>query len=310
MSNTAHYVQHIEAYLSQSLPEKERILFEQALTQDPALHQEFLFQKELQEGIQEYRRAELKGRLDQINPQTGWYPWAQTGLFKIGAALTGLAILGSSIYFWPQDTQYNNLPSLRHIDHIDQQSALLLKPVMAEPVAEELLVAEADKEVKTTEAAPKADKTEKKSTGTTTVAESKTTTEEGTVEVIKPNVAADFGDTGLNTELTEPGNSPAGVDNENINEINAVEVSVREDKKYDFHYQFFNNKLYLFGDFHKVPYEILELNHLEGKTHYLYYKGTYYQISDNVQVVAPLVPIEDEQLIKDLNIIRRNKSLD
>lgn len=309
MSNTAHYVELIEAYLSQSLPEKERILFEQALTQDPALHQEFLFQKELQEGIQEYRRSELKGRLDQINPQTGWYPWGQAGLLKIGAAITGLALIGSVFYFWPADTEYPAFPNLANIDLIDQEAIADLQPAPAEvEIIEETMTIPVTPQP---EGKPAADKT------ITTANEEPAPVKEDAAEekvpvteVIKPNIVADFDETDPNTELSEPGGSPASVESEKIGEINTVEVTTMEDKKYDFHYQFYNNKLFLFGEFHKVPYEILELNHLSGKTHYLYYKGTYYMISENVQEVAPLVPIEDEQLIKDLNIIRRNKSLD
>ncbi|MEM9981432.1 MAG: hypothetical protein AAF734_02975 [Bacteroidota bacterium] len=57
---------YIEAYLQERLTATEQAAFEQALAADPQLQQVVAFQKNILEGIQQSRKAELKARLNQI----------------------------------------------------------------------------------------------------------------------------------------------------------------------------------------------------------------------------------------------------
>ncbi len=49
------------------------------------------------------------------------------------------------------------------------------------------------------------------------------------------------------------------------------DIETRQPGLYDFHYQFLDNKLYLYRDFGQVPYEIIALNLEEGMHLFLKY---------------------------------------
>src|SRR5699024_6314417 len=90
-------------------------------------------------------------------------------------------------------------------------------------------------------------------------------------------------------------------------EVTAVEIESKEDERHTFHYKFYNNKLYLYGDFKNIPYEIIELNTISGKSLYLYYKDSFYYLESNQMEVSPLQQIKDEKLIEELDSLRVNK---
>jgi len=86
--------------------------------------------------------------------------------------------------------------------------------------------------------------------------------------------------------------------------IAELEIFNNTDSKYDFHYQHFGDKLYLFGNFDATPYEILEFNGADSKNIYLYYDGKYYGIGENVTEISRLKEISDQNIIAELNKIR------
>jgi len=74
-----------------------------------------------------------------------------------------------------------------------------------------------------------------------------------------------------------------------------------------FEYKFFSNKLYLYGDFGKIPYEILELNSSLGKRLFLFYQNEYYSLKMNQKERIPLEKVVEQKLVKELEIIKNNK---
>jgi hypothetical protein len=97
--------------------------------------------------------------------------------------------------------------------------------------------------------------------------------------------------------------------------INKTEVSAKskigietiKDKRHKFHYKFYNNRLYLLGDFSKSPYEIIELNSNSGKKYFLYYQDNFYKLETNRQKPTPLRKVENDSIIKELSIIQKYK---
>ncbi|MCS6820466.1 MAG: hypothetical protein NZ551_01200 [Microscillaceae bacterium] len=69
------YQDLIDAYLRNELPEAERIAFEQRLRNDSSLKAEFELQQEIVSGIQAYRKAQLKQRLEAIKIKTPHSFW-------------------------------------------------------------------------------------------------------------------------------------------------------------------------------------------------------------------------------------------
>ena len=84
---------------------------------------------------------------------------------------------------------------------------------------------------------------------------------------------------------------------------NAVEVATIQDRKNKFHYKFFENKLYLLGNFDEMPYEIIELNSKSGKSYFLFYDDSFYKLKSDQLKPAPLVKIENDSLVNELKII-------
>ena len=86
----------------------------------------------------------------------------------------------------------------------------------------------------------------------------------------------------------------------------SIAVETEVDKRYNFHYQFRDNKLFLYGSFEKNFYEIMEFFSNNKRTMFLYYKDNYYLLSDADQKVKPLSPINDAALLKKLRDYRGN----
>jgi hypothetical protein len=82
-----------------------------------------------------------------------------------------------------------------------------------------------------------------------------------------------------------------------------VEVD-NSNKKFNFHYQFKNGKLYLFGTFEKNLYEIMEFFSGNKRTVFLFYKDNYYLLSEENDTIKPLAPINDPTLLQKLKDYR------
>jgi hypothetical protein len=70
-----------------------------------------------------------------------------------------------------------------------------------------------------------------------------------------------------------------------------------------YHYRYFNNKLYLYGNFDQEPYEIVELNNKGDRQLFLSYKNNTYVIEQNVTETAQLKKLNDKMLTKELMLI-------
>jgi hypothetical protein len=77
-------------------------------------------------------------------------------------------------------------------------------------------------------------------------------------------------------------------------------------KKYTFHYQFREGKLFLYGSFEKNLYEILEFFTENKRTMFLFYKNNYYLLNEENEKIRPLSPINDPALLKKLREYRGN----
>jgi hypothetical protein len=83
-------------------------------------------------------------------------------------------------------------------------------------------------------------------------------------------------------------------------------VETVTDKKYNFHYQFKDDKLYLYGSFEKNLYEIMEFFSGNKRTMFLFYKDNYYLLNEEDQTVKALAPIKDQALLEKLRDYRKN----
>ena len=300
----------IGSYLEGSMSPGEMLDFENQLHTDPVLRSEFELQQDIVNSVKDFRKSQLKARLDQV-PVT-MSPTILVGV-KTAAALviSGIIGLGAYLYF-TQDTPEdltdnitieepvaaleNNLEdSAVQNNNIEADSeATAIKDKVELAIAEEPAVEEVTaNEVKVV--API--KTEE----VTAEPEVKETTPVvNSPQIIDPSL-----DETVTEETLEM--PSAAISQEEIADNPVVEVESAKKDPELFHYRYYSGKLYLYGDFKDIPYEILELNSDSGKKLYMYYHNKYYEILDNQIDLTPLQSLEDPDIIKRLDIIKENK---
>lgn len=300
MNRKLNHTEQIERYLEGNMSGEELQAFEKLLDKDPMLKSEFELQEDIINAIKESRKAELKARLDNIN--VGAY---NTGISGAKIVLTGAitAAIGLGIYFYGQDKAAESPSEVIQQPMIEDSNAFIQpeeksaavplsqpeqldNPALARnTTAKEAIIEErSEEEIIEEEVAPMV----------------------ATPEVTPPTPIEAFEDReGLSTEVKVPTNK---LEESLIStEVTAVEVGNEEENTNSFHYKFYNNKLYLYGDFKNIPYELIELNTVSGKSVYLYYKGNFYYLEPNQMEVSPLNQIKDQNLLGELEGLRNKE---
>jgi hypothetical protein len=328
MSNQLPHKEMIDAYLTGRLSPEDSDRLMQRLEQDPALKEEFLMQKDLVNSLQSFRKQQLKARLNNIEVGSGYSFTSAAGFkFMVGAAL--VALLGTGSYFaYTQLSEQENVYENQAVELAEERSLrteeedFAQKPVAApQPQAEEIFSPEepgaAAEQPKETVTSPSktiiAENTPKQNSTSTKVkqpAATATATEEPKAakpEVIKPDVLTYFEEKDAlssSPEVEAPADQLANIrsfDTKNI------EVTTKADKRYPFHYSFYDNQLHIYGDFSQVPYEVLEVNSGFNTRYYLYHNGKYYELNPNQQQISRLKELKNEKVIGELEITRAEK---
>jgi hypothetical protein len=298
MNRNLNNEEFVNRYLDNELSEIDKLDFENKLLNDADLREEYNFQKDLVNGIKEVRRMELKSRLSNIPIEIPVY---QTIGFKTIAAVTVSAGIGLGAYFFldnKNDTPITKIDLNQNNSELVEEYTIPEIPKAITPIIEE----------KTSDDTPQV--AVKKNKQQVVVAKH---AEEAKPKVIQPNV--------IQPDVLKPSDEEDFESNEigNDNQVNNLEsikenvesnvaVSTVKDKKNKFHYKFFENKLYLLGNFSEMPYEIIELNSSKGKTYFLYYNESYYQLNKEQAKPTPLVKIENDSLVNELKIIQMNQN--
>jgi hypothetical protein len=281
-----NYSELIDTYLAGGMSESAKVAFEEALQKDPLLQGEFQLQQGIVVGIKDFRKAELKAMLNNVEVGGAF------STFKIAAGIGALLIGGMSFYYFNAD-KAEPIAELPVPTKIEEATPTASKENLTVVTDEIEPVVEANSEITDDEVvvAGKKSKTVK--------------SKAKEVRVVQlPTVVEDFNDDEnpqLSEQLTLPDNN-LSTTHETI--IAKTDVNQITDSKYSFHYQFINNKLFLYGDFDK-KYEILELNSPNGISIYMFYDGYFYGIAQQKKKITPLTKIEDSDLINDLMTIKK-----
>jgi hypothetical protein len=292
----------LDDYLTNRLSEQDRSAFEQKLQADPNLQQEYLLQQRLVKGIKDARVAELKSMFNNIPASAIGPEKTIASKIAIGTAVSILIALGAYWYFSNENSS------------ISQQtvpSAETPKDTVTPDV--DRRSTESDEE--TTETSNETDKNQT-SAGTEhskpsqekkpapVQAPQQAKTEDGTksnepvVDVFDPTTEENKGETASAKE-PEPVLSTKG--------SSLIVETVPEHRRYTFHYQFRDGKLFLYGPLEKNLYEIMEFFSDEKRTVFLYYKENYYLLEEKDFTIRPLTPIADPALLKKLKEYRSKK---
>lgn len=268
----------IDDYLTNRLQEADRKAFEQQLETDASLKEDLAFQRQLVEGVKRARVAELKSMLS--NVPVGGNSWS--GGKTITAAVSAAVVI-TSLYLYMKD----DAKTLTTSEAQTEDSANLPDAGSKETTSltsEDLTVKESS-DIQNPDGGKSAITKDKKVTKPVRKPD---------LNVLDPS--AEFSDTEQVTSEVTPARSEISLSKMEV-------ITGLVDKKHDFHYQFVQGKLMLYGPFDKSLYEILEI-HGESHAVFLFYKENYYLLDETQTAITSLHPIRDGQLIKKLKEYR------
>jgi hypothetical protein len=314
MSENLNYQQLIDDYLSGNITIQDKAVVEHKLATDPGFRNEFDLQKNVINAIRNTRRLELKSRMENI--QVHWYHSIPQS-WKIAATVSVATLTTISAYFYFNPDILTgvktDLESAAPVETIVEENNIPQKPsVEIESVPEiipDTAIEPAEKPAERISDNPTARAEETVKTPVVAAeheAESSVPETSHDIEVVVPDMEDDLADA--------PDLNMDELSSDNLNKLNPVredlysttEVKTIRHKKYNFHYELRDGMLTLYGNFEEIPYEILEINSADGKRLFLNYRNNYYMLT-NTYEIAPLNPVTDTTLIKELDIVKDNK---
>jgi len=291
-------LQQIESYLSGQMTAHEKEAFEADLQANPELKQELDFQSDVIQGIGEYRKAQLKARLDAIDVSPAWWNLASqsSSVQAIVGALV-IASVGLGIYFYDSD-------DAKEISNESSQEIVINAPQQEDPlvwqVPELPKKGSDDVKNKNIDQYPGDQQVFEKNDLSKTreqKAQNKSTADFNP-DVVVPDAGGGTADAEFTPEALE------APEDDKTREKKPIDVEVVDKRAKKIQYKYYSGKLYLLGDFGEEPYEILEVNSSEGRKIYLYHADEYYKISVSDKMKA-LQAIENKRLIRELAILRK-----
>lgn len=296
MSIQSEYTRLVTKYLEGGMTGSEQYIFEDQITSDPLLKAEFEHQNEVVNGLKEFRKTQLKARLNNITVGPGII-----GVLSQSASMKTLSYVVTSILVGAGSYYYFNspiTPKAVHFSSIESRLDYLLPKSDYSAKGVDLNF-RYNQETELTEWIPE-EKTEQ-------IIEPKDQANKiSLVDFSVPEVGDD-----ASTDLTpEPEQilekavtrSKSFVD---AGEFSKVDIENVINNRYKFHYKLDNNKLYLYGKFDASPYEIIEINSFQSKKLFFYYNGNYFKLNQNVNDISPLLKIENLEIITELNILKK-----
>lgn len=295
----------IDKYLRNELTASEASSLESAMAKDSVLKEQVAFDQSIVSGLSDFRKAELKTRLNAIDV-SGSGMMGQVGnnvLMKTVGALVTASVIGVGAYVYLGDIEksFENESKayvLGEPNHPVQDHNYVLNLSEIEDILSSFdtnsVVTPISKE-KTSDLVPAAVETE-------IIEEFKDFNP--TVEI---PVLGDVSDG--KSLVIEDVKLRAIQGGAQIREIDEKLIDVNIDDSHTsetLSYKYFDGKLFLYGEFKSSPYEILEINRSSEKRLYLFYKDEFYTISSGDEVKS-LDPITNTNLLNELRILRNNK---
>ncbi len=300
----------IDGYLRGELGEQDLQAFNKELASDPVFSEEVNFQRQVANGLGEFRKAELKARLNAVDLTTPWWEvghFINPTLIKTTGAIITAAIIGSGVYYY--SSMDEEVPQVQTVDVKDLRTVEVLDA--DQPVERPEIQAKRNELVVTNK--PVAKVISEKSSeeleseaSSALVEESSETKEVSTDEFLPavslPNPGSGADDSQFKTESVE---IPTASKRDIIN-TNQLDIKTTQRNNEAIRYKYYDGKLHLYGNFKETPYEILEINGVDSKMVYLYHNNKYFKLQSTDKVIN-LPQITDQKLIRELEIVRNNK---
>jgi len=287
------YIKLVGAYLDGELSGNELDSFESLMNSNESLAREVRLQKEVIEGINAHRKAELITRLNNIPVSSGGFTSGSLAKFVAGAIIIGG--VGYGVYqFLIQDPEIEETTIVQNATPPD---VITEEEISVDNTGENNI----DEKAENTEARPsqQLDKVSPSNDISKEPVKQNTNTEENTPEIILPVVPdpQEAIDNGVEEELEIPS---AAIGAPDVTEKTSMEVDIIYNSRFTFHYQVIAGKLVLYGNFNEEPYQIIEINVNKEKQWYLYFKDHYYSIDKLNRDITPLTPLTNKSLVEEL----------
>jgi hypothetical protein len=284
----------IDSYLTGDLSDSERISFESSMASDPSFKAEVDFQKDVIDGLKEYRKAQLKARLNNIDVSSGS---GSSTLFKFAASIITAATVGAGIiYLTSTNDQPKTETPVVAITETNQSSSEITNSESQTnenaltPVSD---LAKKDKKKK--------GNAETKETATPSPSKDLTKPVEPNFNLPAEHVASSEDFNG--GQIDVPSGDVAKSAVKNVKGIDAVSINDKNTK--DLSYQYYNNKLYLFGDFNARPYELIEYNSNRSPRLFIKFDGAFYELRNNQTKATPMKEVTDSDLLDQLKHLNK-----
>ena len=287
----------LDEYAGNRLNPEDRAAFEKQLESDAELKNELSLQREIIEGVRTARKAELKKMLNDV-PLSSIPSEGMSTALKIGLWVVAAGLVTSSVYFYfnREDNTISQTPVANEIKEESTKNDVVTEPEVTTELNQDEQAAQEQPVQPQPEASEKqADDTPTPKASSPENVEEQQAVEPSTRDVFDPSQDAEKAE-----QVTADENGPK------ISTKSSIAVVTEVDKRYNFHYQFRDNKLFLYGSFEKNFYEIMEFFSNNKRTMFLYYKDNYYLLNDADEKVKPLAPINDAALLKKLMDYRGN----
>ena len=296
----------IAQYLTRRMSEVERSAFEQKISESPQLAQKIEFEKQIAQGIKNYKKGILKSRLDQLELGPSIVETASITTKTILAGITVIVIGGLSYFMLTpgEILVIENQETIIGTDGMaeDKNAKISLEIdttyAMLSDKKEDERTSPITKEIENTtvKVSTKQSKKESKSDKVILQAE---------VEVVLPDMDGteisfdeifdslqDFSDDLMKNQAQ-------------VSSVPELEVEIEMKKTKKLKYIYVGEKLILIGDFSASPYQIIEDNTIAEKKLYLYFEQEYYVLSVTSEKKV-LIPVRDIRLL-DYLVDLRNK---
>ena len=296
----------IAQYLTRRMSEVERSAFEQKISESPQLAQKIEFEKQIAQGIKNYKKGILKSRLDQLELGPSIVETTSITTKTILAGITVIVIGGLSYFMLTpgEILVIENQETIIGTDGMaeDKNAKISLEIdttyAMLSDKKEDERTSPITKDIENTtvKLSTKQSKKESKSDKVILQAE---------VEVVLPDMD------GTEISFDETFDSLQDFSDDlmknqaQVNSVPELEVEIEMKKTKKLKYIYVGEKLILIGDFSASPYQIIEDNTIAEKKLYLYFEQEYYALTVTSEKKA-LIPVRDIRLL-DYLVDLRNK---
>ena len=290
----------IDQYHSGRMDSNEFDSFEKELASDPSLQAESDFQLDIINGLKEFRKTELKTRLNAVDIAPNWFEFVQQStLLKSFGGVAVATLVGTGVYFMaiPDDAGIEKQIVIDAPEEVVNQFSWSIKPAILAKASESEDIQIHSASVMNSK------KGISESTDNETVALVELN---GKEENLSLDFDAPTADEVKDEEALEISNLEVLPKSSTAEEVDPIDVNHELTSSLNIKYKYYDGKLFLSGDFDRAPYEILEINSANGRRIYVKYLDKYYKVGVTDKLTT-LPEVSDKSVIQELELLRKNK---